>query len=65
MKKGYHDVPAADDPVLGRIWRFNIEPFVEDQLFGNQDQIKRFRLGPVVARYRSPLGLDDGPDGPA
>ena len=65
MKKGYHDVPAADDPVLGRIWRFNIEPFIEDQLFGNQEQIKRFRLGPVVARYRSPLGLDDGPDGPA
>ena len=59
MKKGYGSVPSSDDPVLRRIWRFNVEPFIEDQFFGNQDQINRFRLGPVLTRYRSSLGLDD------
>lgn len=59
MKKGYGREPSADDSVLRTIWRFNIEPFIEDQFFGNQDQINRFRLRPVLARYRSSLGLDD------
>ena len=59
MKKGYAAEPSENDPILSRIWRFNIEPFIEDQFFGNQDQINRFRLRPVLTRYRSSLGLDD------
>ncbi|MCY4369624.1 MAG: AAA family ATPase [bacterium] len=64
MKKGYGTEPSADDPVLRRIWRFNIEPFIEDQFFGNETQISKFRLGPVITRYRSSLGLDDLAVGP-
>ena len=59
MKKGYGAEPSENDPTLSRIWRFNIEPFIEDQFFGNQDQVERFRLGPVLRRYRSPSGRDN------
>ena len=59
MKKGYGDEPSEEDPTLGRVWRFNIEPFIEDQFFGNETQINTFRLGQVVRRYRSQSGRDD------
>ena len=59
MKKGYGNEPDENDPTLDRIWRFNIEPFIEDQFFGNEAQINRFRLGPVLRRYRSSSGRDD------
>ena len=59
MKKGYGNDPGDTDTTLSRIWRFNIEPFIEDQFFGNETQINRFRLGPVVRRYRSQSGRDD------
>jgi len=59
MKKDYGDEPDENDPILGRVWRFNIEPFIEDQFFGNETQINRFRLGPVLRRYRSQSGRDD------
>ena len=32
---------------LRRIWEYNIEPFIEDQFFGNPDQVKRFRFEAV------------------
>ena len=32
---------------LRRIWEYNIEPFIEDQFFGNPDQIERFRFEAV------------------
>ena len=59
MKKGYRAEPDENDATLSRIWRFNIEPFIEDQFFGNETQINRFRLGPVLRRYRSQPGRDD------
>ena len=59
MKKGYRAEPDENDATLSRIWRFNIEPFIEDQFFGNETQINRFRLGPVLRRYRSQSGRDD------
>ena len=34
-----------------RIWRYNIEPFIEDQLFGQPDKIKRFRFDAVWQQY--------------
>ncbi|MDE0369487.1 MAG: AAA family ATPase [bacterium] len=63
MKKGYGDEPGENDTTLRRVWRFNIEPFIEDQFFGNEAQINKFRLGQVVQRYRSQSGRDD-PTGP-
>jgi len=59
MKKGYGDEPNDNDRTLRRVWRFNIEPFIEDQFFGNETQIDEFRLGPVLRRYRSQSGRDD------
>lgn len=38
---------------LDRIWAYNVFPYIEDQLFGHQDRIDRFRLNQVRARFRS------------
>ena len=53
MKPGY--LPAADpgDERLRRIWEYNIEPLIEDQLFGDPGRIGRFRFESVMARYLS------------
>ncbi len=59
MRKGYRGDPGADDVVLRRIWEYNIEPFVEDQFFGDAGQIENFRFEVVVARYRRLTGEDD------
>ena len=59
MKKGYLQAPGPDDTLLRRIWVYNIEPLIEDQLFGDPGRIKRFRFVSVVARYRSQVGPDD------
>ncbi len=40
-----------DKDGLRRIWEFNIEPLIEDQLFGRQDVIDSFRFGSVWRRY--------------
>ena len=67
MRKGYGEEPSEGDETLRRIWRYSIEPFVEDQLFGDQEQIERFRFEKVIARYRSKLeqgdSSEDGADG--
>ena len=63
MRKGYRGDPGADDVVLRRIWEYNIEPFVEDQFFGDADQIGRFRFEKVVARYRRSAGEDEIAEG--
>ena len=63
MRKGYLPEPAVDDQRLRRIWEYNIEPFVEDQFFGDPDEINRFRFGRVVSRYRSSVGPNQSEDG--
>jgi 5-methylcytosine-specific restriction protein B len=50
MKKG------LDEERLRRIWRYNVEPFVEDQFFGDGEQIERFRFERVLARYHDEAG---------
>lgn len=40
-----------NDDGFKRVWEFNIEPFIEDQLFGQSNKIKRFRLKSVLDRY--------------
>lgn len=51
-----------------RLWRYNVEPFIEDQLFGNEAQIDRFRFAVAYARYSEQSGRDgseaDQPDEP-
>ena len=62
MRRGYGEEPSEHDETLRRIWRYSIEPFVEDQLFGDRRRIERFRFEQVIARYRSKLKLDDSPE---
>ena len=50
---------------LRRIWEYNIEPFIEDQFFGDPQQIDRFRFDAVMRR-NGPLtesGVDASDDG--
>ena len=62
---------GLDRDKLRQIWEYNIEPFIEDQFFGDPAQIDRFRFDAVLARYLErtgdpsvdPMELEsDGPD---
>ena len=53
MKEGFRQEPSPDDTRLRRIWEYNIEPLIEDQMFGNPGRIGRFRFESVMARYQS------------
>lgn len=48
---------GLDEERLHRIWRYNIEPFIEDQFFGDSEQIDRFRFERVLARYHDEVGV--------
>lgn len=52
MKKG------LDETAVRRIWTYNIEPFLEDQFFGNPDQLERFSFDAIVADYLSTADVD-------
>ena len=49
--KQYGSGEAEQRNRLQRIWEYNIEPFIEDQFFGDPDRIKRFRFERVMARF--------------
>ena len=53
MKQG------LDEGTVRRIWKYNIEPFIEDQFFGDPAEIERFRFDNVYQRYRNYSGQDD------
>ncbi|MXW95984.1 MAG: AAA domain-containing protein [Acidimicrobiaceae bacterium] len=48
---------------LRRIWEYNIEPFIDDQFFGDPDRIARFRFDAVIARH-GPRPLSDATANP-
>ena len=50
MKQG------IDDEEMRRIWQYNIEPFIEDQFFGDRQQIDYFRFDTVYERYLDQSG---------
>ncbi len=49
--KAYGSSPDEQREHLGRIWKYSIEPFIEDQFFGNPDRIEHFRFEQVMARH--------------
>ncbi len=49
--KGYGSAPDEQRERLRRIWEYNIEPFIEDQFFGDPDRIQEFRFDAVMDRY--------------
>ena len=49
--KDYGPTPAEQRERLRRIWEYNIEPFIEDQFFGDPDRIQHYRFDAVFARH--------------
>ena len=50
--KAYGSAPDKQRRRLRRIWEYNIEPFIEDQFFGDPDRIAHFRFAAVMARHK-------------
>ncbi len=46
---------------LGRIWTYNVFPLIEEQMWGDQDQIRRWRWDQVKARFASELAGKTAP----
>ena len=65
-------VEDLDESRLERIWEVDILPFLEDQLFGKEDELERFRLAAIKrqaegaeppATAEALSDADDQPDG--
>ncbi len=62
MKK-YGASREAQKEQLRRIWKYNIEPFIEDQFFGDPAKIKTFGFDAVMKRHApSLIGSSSNPD---
>ncbi|MGX6511644.1 McrB family protein [Rhodococcus sp. SJ-2] len=48
--------PGLDRESLRRIWEYDIEPFIEDQFFGDSARIDYFRFGQVWSRFSDLAG---------
>ena len=62
--KRYGSLPAQQRERLRRIWEYNIEPFIEDQFFGDPDRIDHFRFNTVMARHASEAAVGSDGDDP-
>jgi 5-methylcytosine-specific restriction protein B len=51
--------PGLDEARVRRIWRYNVEPLLEDQFFGDAGQIARFRFDVAYKRALSQAGIED------
>lgn len=51
---------GLDEARVERIWRYNVEPLLEDQFFGDQARIDHFRYDAVRRRSRESVGVVDG-----
>ena len=47
---------GLDQSAVRRIWTYNIEPFIEDQFFGDAARIEHFRFDAVWKRYTDLAG---------
>jgi len=43
--------PGLDEAMLRRVWKYNVYPYIEDQLFGEPAKSARFTLAQVRARH--------------
>ena len=50
--------PDLDVDAMARVWRYDIEPFLEDQFFGDQSTIDNYRWPKVLARHRKRQGIE-------
>jgi 5-methylcytosine-specific restriction protein B len=60
--KDYGSSPNEQRDRLRRIWEYNIEPFIEDQFFGDPDRIEHFRFNSIMGRHGPAAGSDDDAD---
>ena len=60
--KDYGSSPDNQHERLRRIWKYNIEPFIEDQFFGDPDRIARFRFDALMRRH-GPASTSDNAAG--
>ena len=58
--KDYGTTQGKQEQTLRRIWEYNIEPFIEDQFFGDPDRIQRYRFAQVLARHGPTVGPKGG-----
>ena len=49
--ESYGSTPDEQRQRLRRIWTYNIEPFIEDQFFGDPDRIQHYRFSDVFTRH--------------
>ena len=49
--KDYGSTPDLQRERLRRIWEYNIEPFIEDQFFGDSERIENYRFDAVFAHH--------------
>ena len=49
--KEYGSSAEEQHEQLRRIWEYNIEPFIEDQFFGDPDRIEQFRFNAAMKRH--------------
>ncbi len=57
----YFMVEQLGEPKVERIWRYSVHPYIEEQLFGQQERIDHYRFEAVMRRYRE--GQVDEQDG--
>jgi 5-methylcytosine-specific restriction enzyme B len=58
----YFMVDGLDEAKLQRIWRYSIHPYIEEQLFGQQDRIDTYRFEAVWARFQADRATMAGAD---
>ena len=60
----YFMVTGLDEPRLRRIWRYRIEPLIDDIFFGEAERSEPFRFDKVWQRFQAVGGTasDDGED---
>lgn len=56
----YFMQPGLDESRLRRIWRYSVHPYIEEQLFGQQERIDRYAFDAVWSRFR--LDTDEEAD---
>jgi MoxR-like ATPase len=49
------------DPALRRIWTYNVYPLIEEQLWGRQAEVERWRWDAVRDRFAAELATGDDP----
>lgn len=57
--------PKLDETQMERIWRYNVEPLMDDLFYGDRSTIDQFRWPKVIDRFRGSAASKDVPPTPA